>query len=183
LEIRNRRKYPMPKVWEVMVTTFQTEPLHRVAAFREGGPEILEVEFLVVTAENERPLSLLPADQVRALPREGEGTRLPVVPVVSADDDLHDSVRALTSLLLDRQELAGAVVIRDGEVRGVLPRYLIAQQANLLNVSSFGLPGYPGIPPPVYACPRGDYEEKVTDYNPYDPPRCPQHGDLLVRKV
>ena len=171
----------MAKVRDVMITDFQTGTIDS-AGSRAGG--FARAEPLVVTADNGQPVSLLPAGQVD-FQREGEGARLPVVPVVEEDADLNETVRELAPQLLERQELAGAVVLRGGEIRGILPRALIAEHARLLLAvqGRRGLDGDPQIQRPVYACPQGDYEDPVSYYNPFNPPRCPNHGDLLVRKA
>lgn len=131
---------------------------------------------MVVTDLSGQALALLPSSQTGPLP---------VVPSVEEDADLDEVVRELAPQLLERQEMAGAVVLRDGEIRGVLPRALIAERARrLLDFqTNRSLSGNPLVHRPVYACPQGDYEKPVSYYDPSDPPRCPSHGDLLVRKV
>lgn len=171
----------MAKVRDVMITDFQTATIDSAGARAAGAARTMP---LVVTADNGQPVSLLPAGQVN-FQREGGGTRLPVVSVVEEDADLDKTVRELAPQLLERQELAGAVVLRDGEICGILPRALITEHARLLFTfeRSRGLDGDPQIQRPVYACPQGDYEKPVSYYNPSNPPRCPKHGDLLVRKA
>jgi hypothetical protein len=178
----------MAKVSEVMVTTFQTESVHRVMAPDSEVVVAVETEYLVMTAENEQPVSLLPAAQVGSLPREGEKTRFSVVPVVSEDIEVEEAVWTLTPQLLERPDLAGAVVLLNGEIRGVLPRSLIAEQFRYFlanrSLTALGYPqvyGDPDLPATIYSCPQGDYREKVEDYDIFDPPRCPVHQEILVR--
>ena len=160
----------MSTVRDVMVTDFQTGTMSGGGVPATGA---MEVELLVVTDPDGKALALM---------SPGQTGPLPVVPVVEEDADLDETVRALTPILLERQDLAGAVVVRSGEIRGILPRSLIAEHAgNLLSVRSYGLPGAPQIPPPVYACPHGDYQQEVDYIDPFHPPRCPVHGDRLVR--
>lgn len=160
----------MSTVKDVMVTDFRTETMSGGGTPATGAPE---TELVVVTDPEGRALALLPP---------GQAGPVPVVPVVEEDADLDETVRALTPVLLERLDLAGAVVVRGNEVRGILTRSLIARHAgNLLIVRGIGLPGAPQIPPPVYACPHGDYQEELDYYDPNHPPRCPVHGDRLKR--
>jgi hypothetical protein len=173
----------MAKVGEVMVATFQTEPLDRLSKLIARGPASLKSEFLILTTHGQ-PLWLIPDYQFGPLLMEQP--RLPVVPMVSAETNLDEAVRALTPLLLNQQDLPGAVVLRSNEIGGVLSRSLVAHYAQgLLNVrglgTSIGLAGYPQVPRPVYSCPRGDYEQEVTYYDPDHPPLCPIHREALVR--
>jgi hypothetical protein len=160
----------MSTVRDVMVTDFRKETMSGGGGLAAGA---MGTELFVVTD---------PDGKVLALMAPGQTGPVPVVPIVEEDADLDETVRALTPVLLERQDLAGAVVVRSGEIRGILLRSLIARHAgNLLSVRSFGLPGVPQIPPPIYACPRGDYQEEVDYYDPFHPPRCPVHGERLVR--
>lgn len=171
----------MATVGSLMVTTFQTVAADLIGSAAEDLAESA-AKYLVVTAEENTPLALLSLDQVRSQ----ELSVLPVVPVVSEDADLDDAVRELAPKLLETRGLLGAVVLWNGKVSGILPRELIAQHASrLLTVRGFGyvLPGNPIVPPPLYVCPNGDYQQKVTFYDRHNPPRCPYDRSLLVRKV
>jgi hypothetical protein len=169
----------MAKIEDAMVESFQVEPLERLENLTARGPAALRSEFLVLTTHGQ-PLWLVPSIQLGTF--LVERPRLPVVPMVRVETDLEEAVRTLAPQLLDWPDLAGAVVLLNSEIRGVLPRSLIALQAgNLLGTRSYGLPGGPQVPPPTYACPRGDYQEEVIYYDPYNPPLCPVHREVLLR--
>jgi CBS domain-containing protein len=172
-----------------MTTDFKTvSPNHSVA----DASKLLAREsatFCVIVTQRGEPIRIATDEQLQGLPDPSAAlsdvlNALPSAIVIEEEQDMDGVVKHLAPLLLAERDIRGVVVISGGDVSGVLPRKDISEHARL-RIRTRGAAEIYGDPishAPTYVCPLGDHEENVELYDPNDPPRCPAHGLILVRK-
>lgn len=146
---------------------------------------------IIVTPEGE-PLALATAEQFNAI-IDASGAlhdvldKLPNALVVEHDQTMSHVVTSLSSVLIGARDIPGVVVLHKGAIMGVVPRRVIAEHASFgIRTRGIGggtIEGNPLSGPRWYTCPQGDYNEPVTFYDRNNPPRCPNHQLILVRKI
>jgi CBS domain-containing protein len=179
------------KVKERMVQSFQVlQPGHTVGQARELL-EQGEDEYAVLITEGGEPLSLVTEWQLRMVTDENKLLKdilsaLPEVIAIEHSCTMDQLLDDLSSALMGGPDIAGVAVLEDGNVTGVVPRRVIKDYARMrirgATRSGGGLEGDHTSNARVYACPNGDFEQPVPFYNRFDPPKCPNHKILLVRK-
>jgi len=173
-----------------MTTEFETaSPDERVGDARNRLSQSSSA-FCVIVTELGEPIRIATAEQLQGLtdplaPLSNALQEFPTAIVVEEEQDIDGIVENLSARLLAEREIRGVVVLSAGAVSGVLPRKQIAEHARLRirTRGAAGLPGDPLSPAPTYVCPRLDHEEDVESYDPAQPPRCPIHGLILIRKT
>jgi CBS domain-containing protein len=172
-----------------MTTDFETaSPDDSVADARKLLAQE-SVTFCVIVTKRGEPIRIVTDEQIQGLPDPNAAlsdvlNALPSAIVIEEEQDMDGVVKHLAPLLLAERDIRGVVVISGGGVSGVLPRKDISEHARL-RIRTRGAAGIYGDPisrAPTYVCPQGDHEEDVELYDPNDPPRCPVHGLILVRK-
>ncbi|HEV2915327.1 MAG TPA: CBS domain-containing protein [Pyrinomonadaceae bacterium] len=156
-----------------------------------------EAVYGVVTTSEGEPLAIVTAEQLREVSETDRCLKdaldiLPVALMIDQNKHLSEIVEHFSPVLLGSREIKGLVVFHDGKVKGIVPRKIITEQANIRlqvrgggggsDVSAALIEGDIAAPPRTYVCPHGDYEETVTSYNRFNPPRCPYDKEMLVRK-
>lgn len=172
-----------------MLRSFQTFAPDRTLA---QVNEVLarEDEYCVVVGENGEPLSLATGWQLRQMPDQEKTLSqflnvLPKVIAVEQDTTMDQLLDDLAAALFGTPDVSGVAVLQNGSVSGVLPRQAIKEYARLRIRTAMGggtIEGNPLTNARTYACPNGDHEQVVPFYNRFDPPKCPTHKILLVRK-
>jgi hypothetical protein len=146
---------------------------------------------VVMTLEGE-PLALATPEQLQAANDMDRSLhdildKLPIAVVIEQDQTMDDVVTSLSSVLIGAHDIPGVAVFHKGIVTGVVPRRAIAEHASFGIKTRGGgtgtIEGDPLSAPRRYVCPQGDHERSVTFYDRTNPPRCPTHHVILVRKV
>ena len=148
------------------------------------------INYVIVMLEDE-PIALATRDQLQALPRQGATlgealNNLPKVIIVEQSQTMDQVVKDFSALLLGSPAISGIVAINQGIISGVLPRRAIAEYASSkMHGAMRGgeLEGDPLSSARRYECPLGDYETDVPFYDRFNPPVCPNHKVLLIRKI
>jgi len=105
--------------------------------------------------------------------------------VIDAAILLDEAVSFSAQTLVENPDLVGLIVIDAGERAGVLPRQKLRQHAQRIKTRGGDitqLPGVPHTPARFFVCPEGDYQELVSEYDPNDPPVCPNDGSELIKQ-
>lgn len=169
----------------VVVTTEATTEQARQMLSAAGA------SYCVVLSDQGEPLALAISEQLeelsdqdRALSAELES--LPDALPVEGEWAMTQIVENFSTLLFGERRLRGLVVLKGGQVEGIIPRRKLAEYSGARfrarGIGAEGIEGDPVNPPNTYVCSQGDYEEEVDFYDRYHPPRCPTHKTLLVRK-
>jgi hypothetical protein len=180
------------KVAQRMVGDFKTfSPINKVDKAITDLTASGAKYCIVMTPEGE-PLALATPEQLQAANDMNRALhdildKLPTAVVVEQDQTMDDVVISLSSVLIGAREIPGVVVFHKGAVTGVVPRRVIAEHASFgiktRGIGTGTIEGDPLSGPRRYRCPQGDHEESVTFYDRNNPPRCPTHHIILVRKV
>lgn len=152
-----------------------------------------EAHYGVVTTSEGEPLAIVTVEQLQEAPGKDKHLHdslsdLPVALMIDQNKPLNQIVEHFSPVLLGSREIKGLIVFHNGKVKGVVPRKIITEQANVRlqvrggGVSSTQIEGDIVAGPRTYVCPRGDYEESVASYIRSKPPRCPNDNEILVRK-
>ncbi|HYG81500.1 MAG TPA: hypothetical protein VD861_13980 [Pyrinomonadaceae bacterium] len=144
---------------------------------------------VVMTLEGE-PLALATPEQLQVASDMDTSLhdildKLPIAVVIEQGQTMDDVVTSLSSVLIGARDIPGVAVFHNGMVTGVVPRRAIAEHASF-GIKTRGTGTIEGDPlsgPRRYVCPQGDHERSVTFYDRTNPPRCPTHHVILVRKV
>jgi len=176
-----------------MVSDFEVlAPNLTISAAQETLSTAGAVYGVVTTSEGE-PLAITTVEQLQEMTEKDKTLQdalgiLPLALVIDQKKSLSQIVDHFSPVLLGSREIKGLIVLHNGEIKGVVPRKIITEQANFrLRVRGVGgsdaqIEGDPVASPSIYICPLGDYEESVPSYNRLKPPRCPNDNEILVRK-
>ena len=159
----------------------------------EAKLRVRNASYCVIQTSEGEPLALVTDEQLSALGPDkdtflaAEVANLPAAVPVEQEQLLTDIVEEVSQLLFGSKQIRGLIVLHVGKVVGILSRQLIAEQAlRSLDVRWLAklnqLEGDPIDPPPVYVCRLGDHSEVVVSYDIDNPPKCPTHHSILIRK-
>ena len=157
----------------------------------EAKLQAKKASYCVIQTSEGEPLALVTDEQLNELPDKekslaDELPNLPAAVPVTREQVLSDIVQTLSPFLLASRPIKGLIVLAGGKVVGILSRQLIKDHAltsfGLRSISSAQIEGNPINPAPTYFCPYGDYSEVVVFYDSHNPPMCPTHNTLLIRK-
>jgi len=153
---------------------------------------VRKASYCVIQTSQGEPLALVTDEQLSALPDKdkllaAEVANLPAAVPVEREQLLSDIVEEVSQLLFGSKQIRGLIVLYAGKVVGILSRQLIAEQAlSSLDVRWLAklnqIEGDPIHRPPVYVCRLGDHSEVVVSYDIDNPPRCPTHHSILIKK-
>lgn len=156
----------------------------------EAKLRVRHASYCVIQTRNGEPVALLTDEQLSALPdkRKSLSAQLSIFPAavpVEREQLLSNIVEEVSQLLFGSKQIRGLVVLHVGKVVGILSRRLIAEQAlSSIDVRwlTKQIEGDPLDRAPIYVCRQGDHSEVVVSYDIDNPPRCPTHNSILIRK-
>lgn len=178
----------MPLVRDTIVTEFV--PLDAGQTIAEARRKLVQARatYGIVTNTTGVPVALTTAGALAASPDPDAALQAAAMPptfVVDGEISLDQAVSFSAQTLVEHPEIAGLVVQDHGQVAGVLPRQAIRQRAQHIKTRGGDITELPGVPQTqakYFVCPKGDYKKLVSQYDPNDPPVCPNDGSILVKE-
>jgi hypothetical protein len=103
--------------------------------------------------------------------------------VADADTPVADIIDFLAQTFYEKPDLPG-VAVRDGdEIVGLITRQRLLALADEVNINrSKGLAGSALNRAHYFVCPKCDYEDLITFFDPDDPPICPIDKTPLIEE-
>ena len=158
----------------------------------EAKLRVRNASYCVIQTSEGEPLALVTDEQLNALGPDKnkvlgvEVANLPAAVPVEPGQLLSDIVTEVSGLLFGSKQIRGLIVLNVGKVVGILSRELIREQAlttfGLRGLNAAQIEGDPLDRAPTYVCRLGDHSEVVVSYDIDNPPKCPTHHSILIRK-
>ncbi len=142
----------------------------------------------VVVSPGELSIRLITVGSLSSISNSGsvleEFRSLPTF-IVDADILLDQAVSCSAQSLVENPKMSGLVVEEKGKVIGVLTRQTARKHAQYITTrggDTTELAGNPQSQAKYFVCPNKDYSKLISQYDPDNPPTCPNDNLILVKQ-
>lgn len=178
----------LPSVRDVLdASFFLIDAAKTVAEASEKLSQARET-YGVVLSPSRVPLGLVTAEALLSAPDSdlslGEFLSLPAF-IVNASASLDQAVSFSAQSLVENPEMSGLVVEEKGKVIGILTRQTARKHAQRIKTRGGDITELAGDPQSrakYFVCPKNDFMKLVIQYDPDNPPSCPNHNLVLVKQ-
>jgi hypothetical protein len=178
----------VPYVRDLLDTTFVPLDARGTVV---AAKELLEQAgrtYGVVISPDGVPIGLTTVGALSSVPDSrvavGEFLGLPAF-IVDADVLLDQAVSFSAQTFVENPEMSGLVVEENGKVIGILTRQTARKYAQRIRTRGGDITELAGDPQSLakyFVCPNKDYSKLISQYDPDNPPTCPNDGLVLVKQ-